>query len=256
MTTKCRDGEGVELHCRQTKSGLSMTARIVREALVFSAFLLAVAGCSTKEENQTQAESNTDLRAPEPMASSVEPSKATVSSTTVQFMGPAGAEVDWDLAAPTESELSPAGTPVQILPSRYDFTTPEVLRLKIAKIPNHEEMELYPTLEVVPRTPGVEAYLVNHTVPVEITDDDIAHLAKRVVVCKVVYLPDQDPQEPSEAKCETLASWTLAAGADPVIEADRRGTVILILRIGPDEVLQNQPHSGQVPRGDTNCVAR
>lgn len=216
-----------------------MTASIVSEILAFSAFLLAVAGCSTKEENQTRTETITDLRAPEHMASSAEPSKATVATTAVRLMGPAGAEVDWDLAAPSETEPSLAGTRVQILPSSHDFTRPGVLRLKIAKIPNHEGMELNPTLEITPRNPRCEAYLVNHAISVEITEDDIAHLAKGVVVCKVVYLPDQDLQEPSEVESETLASWTLENGADPVIEADRRGTVILILRIGPNEVLHN-----------------
>ena len=51
-------------------------------------------------------------------------------------------------------------------------------------------------------------------------------------VTKVVYLPDAEYQELAVAGVETLVSTRLDPGCDPVVEADRRGSILSIIRIG------------------------
>jgi hypothetical protein len=51
-------------------------------------------------------------------------------------------------------------------------------------------------------------------------------------VTKVVYLPDPEYQELALAGVETLVSTRLDPGVDPVTEADRRGAILAIIRLG------------------------
>ena len=50
----------------------------------------------------------------------------------------------------------------------------------------------------------------------------------------MIYLPDPKYQrsQPSPATPETLISTRLEPGVDPIIEADKRGTILLIVRLG------------------------
>ena len=51
-------------------------------------------------------------------------------------------------------------------------------------------------------------------------------------VTKVIYLPDPKYQELAIAGVETLVSTRLEPGVDPILEADKRGTILLIVRLG------------------------
>ncbi|MGC4006579.1 MAG: hypothetical protein QM811_27040 [Pirellulales bacterium] len=49
---------------------------------------------------------------------------------------------------------------------------------------------------------------------------------------KVIYLPDAEFQELALAGVETLVSTRLDPGVDPIVEADRKGTILAIIRLG------------------------
>ena len=51
-------------------------------------------------------------------------------------------------------------------------------------------------------------------------------------VTKVIYLPDPEFQELALAGVETLVSTRLDPGVDPIVEADRRGAILAIVRLG------------------------
>ena len=51
-------------------------------------------------------------------------------------------------------------------------------------------------------------------------------------VTKVIYLPDPKYQELAVSGVETLVSTRLEPGVDPILEADRRGTILMIVRLG------------------------
>ena len=59
---------------------------------------------------------------------------------------------------------------------------------------------------------------------------------------KVIYLPDPEFQELALAGVETLVSTRLDPGVDPIVEADRRGAILAIVRLGNKDL--------QVPGGD------
>ena len=148
-------------------------------------------------------------------------------SSQIGFIGPDGMQVRWDISAAGGFDSMPLVTP-----GRYDFSQGAIYRLKLTDIPGHEGTELYPTLEVGPVTPRTDAFLAHNAIPFQLTDEDLDQVTTGNFVTKVVYLPDADYQELAVAGVETLVSTRLDPGVDPVVEADRRGSILAIIRIG------------------------
>jgi len=148
-------------------------------------------------------------------------------ASQISFVEPAGMQVHWDVTVPGGFDSEPLVTP-----GRYDFAQGAIYRLKLTSIPGHEGTELYPTLEVGPETPRTSAYLAHNAIPFVLTDEDFSQVLRGNFVTKVVYLPDAEYQELAVAGVETLVSTRLDPGVDPVVEADRRGSILAIVRIG------------------------
>jgi hypothetical protein len=152
---------------------------------------------------------------------------ALVSRTTqVQIVDPPGMHIGWKI--PTgyaENQL--------VSPGRYNFRQGATYRLKLTNIPNRDGVVLYPTLQVYPAHPTTDAYLSHNSVPLELTDEDLDQVESNNFVTKVIYLPDPRFQDLAVVGlAETLVSTRLEPGVDPVAEADRRGTIMLVLRMG------------------------
>jgi hypothetical protein len=81
-------------------------------------------------------------------------------------------------------------------------------------------------------TPRTDAYLAHAPIPVQFTDEDLDQVLSGNFVTKVIYLPDPEFQELALSGVETLVSTRLDPGVDPIAEADRRGAILAILRIG------------------------
>ena len=148
-------------------------------------------------------------------------------TSQVGFVGPDGMQIRWDISMPGGFDSEPLVTP-----GRYDFPQGAIYRLKITDIPGREGIELYPSLEVAPVTPRTAAYLAHNAVPFQLTEEDLDQVTTGNFVTKVVYLPDAEYQELAVAGVETLVSTRLDPGCDPVVEADRRGSILAIIRIG------------------------
>jgi hypothetical protein len=148
-------------------------------------------------------------------------------SSQVAFVGPDGLQVNWDVAQPGAFDSEPL-----IAPGRYNFPQGAIYRLKVSNVPGRPGVELYPTLEVGPATPRTEAYLDHNAIPVQFTEEDFDQILSGNFVTKVLYLPDAEFQELALAGVETLVSTRLDPGIDPIVEADRRGTILAIVRIG------------------------
>ncbi|MFM8703377.1 MAG: hypothetical protein ACKOHG_05840, partial [Planctomycetia bacterium] len=148
-------------------------------------------------------------------------------TSQVGFIGPDGMQVRWDVAMAGGFDSTPLVTP-----GRYDFPQGAIYRLKITDIPGREGIELYPSLEVAPVTPRTAAFLAHNSVPFQLTEEDLDQVTTGNFVTKVVYLPDPCYQELAVAGVETLVSTRLDPGIDPVVEADRRGSILAIIRIG------------------------
>lgn len=167
----------------------------------------------------------------------------------IGFLGPDGMQVRWDSATVGGFDSTPLVTP-----GRYDFPQGAIYRLKLTNIPGREGTELYPTLEVAPTTPRTAAFIAHNTVPVQLTDEDLDQVTTGNFVTKVVYLPDPDYQELAVAGVETLVSTRLDPGIDPVVEADRRGSILAIIRIGNKD-LESIVMQGAVPASDISQTA-
>lgn len=163
----------------------------------------------------------------------------TTGRTQVRFARPTGMKIAWQ--SPAVKDLDGFTPPQLEAPARYNFAQARIYRLKLTDIANRPGLDLYPTLEVYPGNAKVDAYLAHNAVPVEFTEEDFDQVQGGNFVTKVIYLPDPAYQELAIAGVETLVSTRLDPGIDPVQEANRRGSILLVIRLGGVDL--EMPHS-------------
>jgi hypothetical protein len=148
----------------------------------------------------------------------------------IYFVDPAGMKVGWQSAGPGGERMY---VPAQLsVPARYNFLQGYIYRLKLSDIQGRPGLVLYPTIEVAPSTPATDAYLTHNPIPAQFTEEDFDQVTAGNFVTKVIYLPDPKYQELAISGVETIVSTRLEPGVDPIIEADRRGTILMIVRVG------------------------
>ena len=123
-----------------------------------------------------------------------------------------------------------------VVPARQNFPQGGLYRLKLTNIPAREGVELYPTVELAYANPRTGAYLAHNSVPLQFTEEDFDQVLTGNFVTKVIYLPDPDFQGPALAGIDTLVSTRLDPGIDPIVEADRRGSILAIIRLGDKDI--------------------
>ncbi len=148
-------------------------------------------------------------------------------SSQLYFVGPNAMTVTWDATMPGKFDSEPL-----IAPGRQNFPQGAIYRLKLTNIEGREGVELYPTIEVAPENPRTEAFLAHNPIPIQLTEEDFDQVATSNFVTKVIYVPDAEFQELAVAGVQTLVSTRLDPGQDPIVEADRRGSILAIVRIG------------------------
>jgi len=167
--------------------------------------------------------------------------------TQVLFLGPEGTQFGWKIPGGyAENQVSVGG--------RYNFRQGSTYRLKVRNVPGREGMTLYPTLQVYPSHPTSDSYLAHNCVPIELTDEDLDQVESNNFVTKVIYLPDSRFQELAIAGVETLVSTRLDPGVDPVAEADRRGTIMVVMRMGNMDLEMPDRNGGPGAMGDNTEV--
>lgn len=163
------------------------------------------------------------------------------------FLDPDGMQITWQTSGGNGERVY---LPPQIsVPGRYNFLQGYIYRLKLTNIPGRAGVTLYPTIEVAPSTPATNAYLTHNPIPVQFTAEDFDQVVDGGnFVTKVIYLPDPKYQELAVAGVETLVSTRLEPGVDPILEADKRGTILMIVRLGAID-LEMQGNMGVVVPG-------
>jgi len=146
------------------------------------------------------------------------------------FVDPVGMSIGWQVTSPS-GERAYVGNQLTV-PARYNFNQGYIYRLKLSNITGRGNQSLYPTVEVAPSAPVTDAYLTHNPIPIQFTEEDFDQVTAGNFVTKVIYLPDPKYQELAIAGVETLVSTRLEPGVDPVAEADRRGTILAIVRLG------------------------
>ena len=161
-------------------------------------------------------------------------------ASQIYFVGPDGLNVQWDVTAPGAFDSEQL-----VAPARYNFPQGAMYRLKLTNIPGHEGLELFPTIEVGPALPRTEAFLAHNAIPVEFTNEDFDQVRSGNFVTKVIYLPDPEFQEMAQAGVGTLVSTRLDPGQDPIVEADRKGAIMAIVRLGNKDLAIASPEGMQ-----------
>jgi hypothetical protein len=197
--------------------------------------VVALAGCTGPlRQNLPPAEllmhPGPGVDGPGPGVMSYQPGVAMpAQSSQVAFVGPEGMIVAWDVSAPGQFDSEPL-----ICPGRYEFPQGAIYRLKLSNLPGPQRsgVELYPTLEVGPAMPRTQAFLAHNAIPVQFSEEDFDQVLSGNFVTKVIYLPDPEYQDWALAGVGTLVSTRLDPGVDPIEEADARGSILAIVRLG------------------------
>jgi len=144
---------------------------------------------------------------------------------------------------------SPAGTMISIQ-AGGKYSTPQegevlagmliggVYRLRISKIPEHETLDVYPTIEVINRLhppPGQEG---RFPIPIEITQEELEMAISGRLVTRVIYLEDPARPFPLPEDPQHQRYFEVHPSEDPLQVADELGRPMAILRMGsrvPDE---------------------
>ena len=150
--------------------------------------------------------------------------------TSVRFTGPAGMKITWQLPNGGFNDETSGLT----APKEYNFLQGQVYRLRLTQIlPNFPGRSFYPTLEISPVTPKTLTYLAHASVPLSFADEDFRQAADGNLVVKVIYLPDPAFQDfAALGGADEIVSTRLEPGADPVAEAQKRGTILAVIRLG------------------------
>ena len=149
----------------------------------------------------------------------------------VTFGQPEGMQVRYDATGARMFDSEPL-----VVPARQNFPQGGLYRIKLTNIPSREGVELYPTVELAYANPRTGAYLAHNSVPIQFTEEDFDQVLTGNFVTKVIYLPDPDFQGPALAGIDTLVSTRLDPGIDPIVEADRRGSILAIIRLGDKDI--------------------
>lgn len=148
-------------------------------------------------------------------------------SVQVLFDKPELMQVSWDVSGVGRYDSAPL-----VVPGRQNFAQGGIFRLKITSLEGRPGMELYPTLEIGRATRRTTSYLAHAAIPIQFSQEDFDQVAAANFVTKVIYVPDPEYQELALAGVDTLVSTRLDPGVDPIAEADRRGSILAIVRLG------------------------
>ena len=150
--------------------------------------------------------------------------------------------VGWDVSGIGRYDSVPI-----VVPGRQNFAQGGIFRLKLTNIEGRPGVELYPTLEIGRSNRRTSAYLAHSAIPIQFTQEDFDQVAAANFVTKVIYVPDPEFQELALAGVDTLVSTRLDPGVDPITEADRRGSILAIVRLGNKDL--------EVPGTDPSLAA-
>ncbi len=154
--------------------------------------------------------------------------------TSIRFSSPAGAKLAWQRAKGEFTDDGKGPT----MRKEYTLDQGKHYRLRLTNVlADNPGKAFYPTLEVPAATRKTEHFLKHACVPVTFTKEEFDHVAAGNLVVKVLYLPDRANEDfLAVAGAEEVNSTRLEPGYDPVAEAQRKGSVLAIIRLGNIEM--------------------
>lgn len=142
----------------------------------------------------------------------------------IQIIAPAGAAVS--LAVDDQF------TPPMPAPVEAGMLIGAVYRLRVIRIPQHEGMEVFPTIEVIDRTYPPRGEELRFPVPIELTQEDLELASRGSFVTRVIYLENPHDALPARSDPAHQAWFDAPPQDDPLTVASSMGRPMVILRIG------------------------
>ena len=137
--------------------------------------------------------------------------------------------------AVNDSFFVPQEAPVQV-----GLLVGHVYRFQITQIPYYSGAELYPTLEMINRLyppPGKEN---EFPVEIEITQEDLEFALSGRLVTRVIYLEDPLNALATRGEEKATLSLTVEPSDHPLMEAQRKGRPMAILRMGNRQLVPGE----------------
>ncbi|MFN7732153.1 MAG: hypothetical protein ACK5OB_09625 [Pirellula sp.] len=117
-------------------------------------------------------------------------------------------------------------------PARVGLLVGAVYRLRMTGIEGEEELELFPTIEVIDRTCPPAEREHRFPIPIEIDEADIADAVRGEMVLKVIYLEDSEAAEPVDTAGKPQRVLDIRPEQNALRTADQLGRPVAILRMG------------------------
>lgn len=130
--------------------------------------------------------------------------------------------VTWHYSAGRKTETAAA-------PAFARVSLGAVYRFRIHDIEKHPGVSLYPSIELIDRLHPPAGKADKYPVPIEFTSAEIDQAAAGRMVTKVVYLEQPQLAMPHG---KPLPTATIPANRNLIVEADRRGRPMAIIRLG------------------------
>lgn len=143
----------------------------------------------------------------------------------IRFAGPEGMTIQW-----ATGDRGPFNSELLVAPARHNLQQGQFYRLKLTQICGYEGVELHSILDVAAVLPHTAPYLEHNAIPVQVTPEDVDAFLSGQPRTKVIYLPDEENQRLGEARVEIVVNTELDTGVDPIAEADRRGSILAVVR--------------------------
>lgn len=122
-----------------------------------------------------------------------------------------------------------------VFPKRVNLASGETHFFTLSEIQtSYPGVSLPGSIELKKVIEQAEAYLHHNVVPVQFTEEDIEHCISKNSVIKVIYVPNPTQAGEAFGTPEVIVSTRLDPGLDPIAEAERRGTVMAVIRLCAD----------------------
>jgi uncharacterized repeat protein (TIGR01451 family) len=120
-----------------------------------------------------------------------------------------------------------------------------VYRLHVTDIPNHQGLELFPTIELVDRLYPPPCLALRFPIQIDLTQEELELAAIGGFITRIVYIEEPYQALPLAQRKDDELPWVEAPpGEDPLVTADTNGRAVAIVRIG-----------GRVPTGASAALA-
>ena len=117
-------------------------------------------------------------------------------------------------------------------PAQAGMQVGHAYRIKISNLPNHPDVELYPTIELIGRLHPPIELKEKYPVPIQITEEEIEAAINDQMITKVIYIEQPQLARAAHQIDGRMHVEALDTEVNLLEAADMRGRPIAILRLG------------------------